>query len=135
LQQQLSDKEQALSTVKENRRAAETELQRVQQRLAEITSRRAEAQTRAELLDWIRTTKPRYQQLLDRQRGANEELNRATAALAQHRASEETAAAGLRAQENLSAQAGQRLATKRAELVALQTLAENAAAWEAKRTR
>lgn len=135
LQQQLSQKEQAGSATDEKRIAAELGLQRAQQRLAEMTAKRAQAQAHAALLEWIRTTKPGYAQLLDTQRQVNEGLNRATAALAEHRASEEKAAGGLRTHEDLAAQAAESLAIKRAELVAVKTLIETTAAWQANRTR
>lgn len=135
LRQQLAKKEQDLGAADEKRIAAELRLQRVEQRIAEITAKRTEAQTRAALLEWVRTTKPNYAQILERRREVSEELDRATAALAQHRAFEAKAAAGLRTQENLAAQATERLAIKRAEIAAVQALNETAAAWQANQTR
>jgi len=135
LRQQLAEKEQTLGAADEQRIAAELGVQRTEQRLAEMATKRAEAQTRAGLLEWVRTTKPGYAQILERQREVTDELNRATSALAQHRASESKATDGLRTQENLAAQATERLATKRAELVAVQALYETTAAWRANHTR
>ena len=90
LEKQISDKDVALTAVNDNRVAAELELQTAQRKLAEITSKRADAQTHADVIEWVRTAQPRYQHLLNQQREVNEELSRATAVLAQHRTPKRT---------------------------------------------
>ncbi len=135
LQQQLAQKEQALSVVDERRISAESELQRADQRLVEMTAKRAEAQSRAGLLDWVRTTKPDYGRILQKQREIADELKRARAAVAQSHEAEAKAAGTLRLHENLAAQATEKLAFKRAELAAVHALNETVATWQADHTR
>ncbi|HVB57994.1 MAG TPA: AAA family ATPase [Candidatus Acidoferrales bacterium] len=135
LQQQLATNEQILSATDEKRTAAEMEHQLAARQLAEITAIREEAQTRAALLEWIRTTKPSYAQILQRHGEITEELSRATSALEQHRASEEKALGDLRTHEHLAAQAGEKLAAKRAEFLALQTLNSTIPEWRANQAR
>ena len=119
LRQQLSQKEQALGAAEEKRLAAELEFQRAEQRLAEIGAKRTEAQTRAAILEWVRATQPRYAEILGRQRGINEELNRATTALAKDRESEAKAAGDLRTQESDTKQATEKLTRNARELTAV----------------
>lgn len=135
LQQQIAQTEQAVEAADEKRVASELLLQMAEQRVADIAAKRTEAQARAGLLEWVRMTQPGYAQLLDKQRVLNEELNRATIALAQHQASEEKATTDLHTMENLAEQVRDKLTTNRAELVAVQTLIESLAAWQTNRTR
>ena len=135
LQQQLAQSEQALDAAEEKRRAAELALQRAEQRLAEMNVKCVGTQAHTDLLEWIRTTRPVYAQLIERQRTLQDELNRATDALTQHRATEEKAASALRGQENLALQFAEKLKTKRAELAALQSLNESIASWQVNRAR
>ncbi len=135
LEQQLAEKEQALGTAEKTRTAAETALQLAEQRLAEMNVRCAETQTRLDILEWVRTTKPVHAQLIEKQRTVNDELNRATNTLAQHRTAEEKAASDQRAQDSLAVQATQKLNTKRAEFVALQSLNESITYWQINRAR
>lgn len=135
LRQQVAQKEQALGSADENRIAAELQLQRAEQRLAEMTAKRAAAQTRAGLLEWVRTTKPGYGKILQSQREATAEVSRAMAALAEHRASEAKAADGLRTHQKLADQATARLATTRGELAAVQALNDTATSWQSNRSR
>lgn len=135
LQQQLVQKEQVLGATEEKRIAAESALQHAEQRLVEINVKCAETQARANLVEWVRATKPVNAQLLEKQRTLNEELNRATDALAGHRTTEEKAANDLRAQENIVRLAAEKLKTKRAELTAVQGLNESIASWQINRAR
>ena len=131
LKRQLAQKEHALGAADEKRIGEELALQRSEQWLTEIAAKRSEAQTRVGLLEWVRTTQPRYAQLLEKQRSLNAELNRMIAALEKHHVSEGRAAADVRTQEDLAAQAADKLATKRAELAAVQALEETTSAWHA----
>ncbi|MGA2233966.1 MAG: SMC family ATPase [Terriglobales bacterium] len=135
LHQQLAEKEQAFDTAEKRRIAAELTLKTTEQRLAEINVRCAETQTRVEILEWVRATKPVYAQLTEKQRTINDELNRATDALAQHQAAEENATSDLREQDNLAAQAAEKLKAKRVELTALQNLNESTTSWQVNRAR
>lgn len=135
LRPQVAEKEQALGSADERRIAAEEELKRGEQRLAEMTAKRAAAQTRAGLLEWVRTTKPGYVQILQSQVEVTGDLSRAMATLAEHRTSEKKAADGLRTQQNLADQATAQLATKRSELVAVQAVNDTAASWQSNRNR
>src|SRR6202521_783240 len=135
LQQQLAANEETLTATDEKRSAAELDHQLAARRLAEISAKREEAQTRAGQLQWVRTTKPNYEQILQRQRVITEELSRAASALEQHHASEERALSDLHTYENLLTQANERLATKRAEFVALQDLNASIPDWRANQSR
>jgi DNA repair protein SbcC/Rad50 len=133
LRKQLSEKEHAIEIAEKERIAAELALQRLEQLLAEINVGCADAQTRLEVLAWIRTTKPAYAQLVEKQRTTNDELKRATEALAQHQTAEERATNDLGQQDNLKAQADQKLKAKRVELTAVQNLSGSIASWQANR--
>ncbi|MGC2285330.1 MAG: SMC family ATPase [Candidatus Acidiferrum sp.] len=135
LQQQLAANEETLTATDEKRSAAELDHQLAVRRLAEISAKREEAQTRAGHLQWVRTTKPNYEQILQRQRAITEELSRAASTLEQHRASEEKALSDLHTHENLVTQASERLATKRAESVALHALNTSIPDWRANQSR
>jgi exonuclease SbcC len=135
LREQLSQKEQALDTVDKKRLAAEQELQRAQQKLSEITARRSAAQTRAAILEWVRTTQPRYADILERQRGINEELKRATTMLTNARESEAKVAGELRTQERDTNQATDELTRKRNELTVVLALNEAVTSWQANHAR
>jgi exonuclease SbcC len=112
LHQQLSEKEVAFDTVEKGRIATELTLQRAEQRLTELNIGCADTQARLEILEWVRTTKPVYAQLIEKQRTTNDELKRATEALAQHQTAEEKATNALREQNNLTAQANEKLKAK-----------------------
>jgi len=135
LQKQIAQKEQTLGTTDEKQIVTELALQRAEQRLTEMNAKRAEAQTRSALLEWVRTTKPVYLQFIQKQRTLNDELNRAAETLAQLRAAEEKAANDFRAQENRAAQATEKLKTKRVELARFRSLNESTASWQTNRTR
>ncbi len=88
LQQLIAKTEQAVTEIEEKRVATEQMLHKASQRNAETLTKRTEAQAQSELLQWIRETQPTYIRLLEKQRVFNEELNRTTITLEQHRASE-----------------------------------------------
>ena len=135
VQQELAQKEQALNVTEENGTAAELVLQRAEQRLAEMTAMWAAAEARAALLEWVRIAKPAYAQLIEKQRTLGDELQRATDALAQHRAAEEKSAGDLRTRETVAAQVAEKLKAHRAELAAVQGLQASVVPWQANRTR
>jgi DNA repair protein SbcC/Rad50 len=135
LHQQLAEKEKAFDIAEKGRIAAELTVQRAEQRLTEMNVGCAEAQTRLEILEWVRTTKPIYAQLVERQRTTNDELKRATEALGQHQTAEEKATSDLREQDNLTAQADEKLKAKRVELATVQNLNESVTSWEANRSQ
>ena len=135
LQQQLTQKEQELGVVEENRNSAEQALQLAEKRLAEMNVKCTVAQTHAGLLEWVRTTKPVYAQLIEKQRSLNDELVRAIDSLEQHRTTEEKEAVELRAKINLMALASEKLKIKRTELSTVQSLIESIASWQANRAR
>lgn len=130
LQIQITQKEHALNVANEKQNVAELEIQQVEKRLAETKLKCIETKTRAELLEWIRTTKPLYAQLIEKQRVITGELNRAADALAQHHVTEKKAASDLRTQENLEALASEKLRIKRTELAAVQSLNESLESWQ-----
>jgi exonuclease SbcC len=135
LQDQLKKKQDALDEAEEKRSAGELNVNRVEQRLSEMIAKRAVAQTRAALLEWVRTTKPGYAQMLAGQQDVSEQRKRAMEALTQDRVSEANAVSDVRNHESLTAQATEKLASKRAELLAVQTLNESTGTWDANRAR
>ncbi len=72
---------------------------------------------------------------MQEQRTVDEELSRATDALAEHRTNEETGETELRRLDDLSARSTEALKTKRTELAAVQSLSESFASWEGNRAR
>lgn len=135
LQQQIAQKEQALGTTEEKRIAAESAVQRAERHLIEMNAKCAEAQARSLLLEWVRTTKPAYAQLTEKQRTLSDELNRLIETIAQLRAAEEKAAIDLRTQETRAVQASENLKARRVEIAAVQGLIESMASWQTNRTR
>lgn len=135
LQQQLKTNEDRLTATDEKRSAAALDHQLAARRLAEIAAKREQARTRAGQLEWVQTTKPNYEQILQRQRVITEELSRATSALEQYRASEEKALSTLHTYDNLVKQASEILATKRAESAALLVLNTSLPEWRANQSR
>ena len=135
MQQQLTQKEQELKAVEEKRIAAELAIQHAEQRLAEMTAKRVEAQARADLLEWIRNTQPRYSQLVAQQRDLGAEFQRATDVLAQMRTAEDKSVVELRTRETAATQIAEGLNACRAELAATQALHQAVPAWQGNRTR
>jgi len=135
LQEQLKINEDRLTATDEKRNAAETDHQLAVRRLTECTTKREDAHTRAGQLQWVQSTKPNYEQILQRQRLITEELNRATSILGQDNSSEEKALSNLHAHENLITQATGILTTKRAESVALQVLNSSVPEWRRNQSR
>jgi exonuclease SbcC len=135
LQQQIAEKEQTLSTIDEKRTAAESVLQHAEQRLTEMNAKSEEAQARSVLLEWVRTTKPVYALLTQKQQTLVGELTRATDDHSRCRVAEETAASDLRARENQAVQVTEKLATKRTQLATLKSLSESIPSWQIKLTR
>ena len=135
LQEQLAEKQQSLTTVGEKQITAEATLQRTEQHLGEMNRTLAEVQTRAGVLEWVRAMKPEYARLIEQQHTVNNELNRTSDALADHRLIEEGVAADLRKHDDLAARAAETLMAKRAELTLAQNLSESLASWQANRVR
>ena len=135
LQQQLSQKEHALGAAEEKRIAAELALQHAEKRLAQMGGKCTETQTHADILEWVRTTKPIYAQLIVKQRTLTDDLNRLDGTLTQHHITEENEASDLRKQESYATLATEKLKTKRGELSRLHSLNESIASWEANRAR
>jgi exonuclease SbcC len=128
-------KEQKLKTIEEKRTAAELAFQRAEQRLPEITAKCAELQTRAVFLEWVRSTKPGYLQLTEKQGMLSDELRRVTDTLAQQRLVEEKAISDFRIQEASAAQVAERLKIHREELSAMQNLQQSIALWKTNQMR
>lgn len=135
LQQQIAEKEKTLASTEQKLTAAELELQHAQRRLDEVNRRSAESQTKADVLKWVRATKPMYARLTEQERTISNELKSATEALAQHRINEEKATRKLRIQDDLVAQATEKLNSKRSELTSVQSLNELLASWQGNRDR
>jgi DNA repair protein SbcC/Rad50 len=135
LQQQISQKEKALGEAEERRAANEVTLQEVEQHLRELNGGCAAAQARAELLEWVRSTKPLYTQLAQQQQILSEEVSRLMDTIAQLRANAEKDAITLRSQEDLAVQASDKLKAKRSEAAAVQSLVDSLASWQTNRAR
>jgi exonuclease SbcC len=135
MRQQLSQKERVFATTEKKRLAAEQDLHRAQQRLTETTAKRLAARTRAALLEWVRTTQPRYLDIVRRQKELRDELRVASSTLEKYRESEANAASDLGTKERLSKQATEMLSRKRSELALLQTLSEASTPWQLNRQK
>ncbi len=133
LQQDIAQKEGTLQTVEQKRAAAEQDLQRTEQHIVDLNAKNAETLARANALEWIRATKPRYVQLVERHRTLRDEVKPAAEAVAQYRAAEESLNNDLRTKENLAAQASNNLKAKHEQLATLQTLAEAIERWQTAR--
>ncbi len=135
LQRLLTEKENAFAANERNRSSAEQGVHQLEQRIAENNAERAGVQARLDLLEWIRTTKPIYAQLIERQRALNNELLEAANALSELRRVEEQAASDLRTQEHLAAQSKVALHTSRTELESLKDLSRSMETWQTNCTR
>jgi DNA repair protein SbcC/Rad50 len=132
---QIAQKEGALKAAEEKRVAAELAVQRAEQRLAEMTAKRVEVQTNADLLEWVRNNQPGYARLVSQQRELGAELQRATGALTQLRAAEDKAVGELRSREAAVAHVTEKLKAQRAELAGVQMLQQVIPSWQTNRTR
>jgi len=135
LQQQLVQKEKELDATEEKRNAAELALQRAEHHFTKINIKCSETQTYATLLEWVRTTKPTYVQLVVKQSSLNDELVSATDSLEQYRTTEEKEAGELRSKIDLATLTSDKLKSKRAEFATVQSLNESIASWQVNRTR
>ncbi len=135
LQQELAHKERTLKAAEEKRIAAQLAVQHADQRLAEMTAKRVEAQARADLYLWVRNAQPGYARLVAQQRELGAELERATEALAELRAAENKAVGELHSKEAAATQFAKELEARRVDLVAAQALHQAIPAWLANRTR
>lgn len=135
LQQQVRQTEEALTSSDEIRVATESMLQRAEQALSETNNKVNSAQARCLLLEWVRTTTPEYRLILEKQRTLNDEVSNLAKTVSQCRATEEKAAADLRARESEAAQVTENLRVKRIELAAVQNLLQLKTSWETNRSR
>lgn len=135
LQRQIVEKEQALGATDERRAGAEVELHSVEQRLTEMNAKCVETQARAALLEWVRTTKPAYSQLIQQEQTLADELRRLTGSLTELREAEEKASVDLRTQNDRATRTGDQLRAKRLEIARLQELIESTVSWETNRAR
>lgn len=132
---QLLQKENEFKAVEEKRIAAELAIQRAEKRLVEITANMARAQTRADLLEWVRNTKPRFTRLVAQQRQLTEELEHATDTLAKLRTAEDKAIGELRSRDAAASQVEEKLKAARDAWATAQTLRQAVPTWQANRTR
>jgi exonuclease SbcC len=135
LKDQIAERERTLGGLEDKRIVAETESQSAEQSVGEANRLIRQAQERADLIEWVRVTKPEYSQLLIQQRGIEEGLTRVVDSLSQDRASEEAAAAGFRERSDLATQKADQLQTKRAQLAALDNLLASITIWQGNRSR
>jgi len=124
-----------LKAVEDKRVAVELAIQHAEQRLAEMTAKRVEAQARADLFEWVRNTQPGHARLIAQQRELGAELQRATDAMAQLHAAEEKTVSALHSSEAAVTRFVEKLKSRRAELTVAQALHEAIPIWQANRTR
>ncbi len=134
-QHQLAQKEQALKTAEEKRIAAELMVQHAEQRLAEMTTKRVEAEVRADLYQWIRNAQPSYARLVAQQLELGTELERATEAMTQLLAAEDKAVGELHARQAAATHIAEDLKARLGELTAAQALHDAIPVWQANQTR
>lgn len=131
LQQRLRESEQALATAEERRTAAEREVQAAEKVLAEVTNKRTEALAKRAVLQAVQTTRPAYTSLLEKEKQATQDLDRATTVLSDSRSSEAKAHGELQRRDTHAAQLSDRLKHERNELVKVQQLRNGFATWQA----
>lgn len=134
-QQQLMQREQLLKATDDKRIATEHAVRRFEEALAQLTAKRNAAQSRADLLNWVRSTQPILAHLVAQERGLKEELALARDAFAPKRALADKAAADQRARETATNQIAEKLAARRGKLAAVQALAAALPAWSGNRRR
>jgi DNA repair protein SbcC/Rad50 len=135
LQSQLNQKEREFEAVEQKRLTSDSALQRAKQFVTERVLKSEETQTRVDVLEWIRATKPAHEDLLRRQQVLADELNRASAELNHNRVAQENAVKSLRECQSLSAQAMETQKARQSEITALQRLTGSVASWLNNRTR
>jgi len=135
VQLQIAQKDTALKAAEEKRIAAEMALQHAEEQLAEMTTKRVQAQTRADLLEWVRNTQPEYLRLVAHQRQLSVESQRIADELTHLQATEDKAPGELRDVEAGAAQVAEQLNVRRAHLTEAQALNQAIPRWEANRTR
>src|SRR5208282_5029193 len=97
--QVLAGKEHEQVAAETHRGEAELASQRADQALTEQTEKLKEFTARKQLLDWIRSTKPRYTEALTQERKLAEELDAIAVQLRDQRTTEERLAVDLQAAE------------------------------------
>lgn len=135
LQQQIADRDQTLSDAEERRIAAEAEFQRSEQTVAAANRLIADAQTRADLIAWIRVSRLEYSQLVEQLRAITAALSHTTDSLSKDRTSEEARAGDLRDRDNLAGQKAEQLKRKRTALAAAESLHGSINVWKASCSR
>jgi exonuclease SbcC len=134
-QQQLAQKELALNEIEEKKRASEEAVQNTERWLSKLNASRVEEESRAGFLEWVRSNKPIYVQLLQQQNKYEEKLRNLTAELSLRRRAEETAIGDLRRQEVFATQMAKNLKTYRAQLGEMWNLQRSGAQLRANCTR
>ncbi len=135
VQNQVLQKESALKAAEEKRGAAELAAQRAESRLAEMTAKRHEAQSRADLFEWVKNTRPVHTRLVAQERQIAGEVGYVMESMTQFRLVEENAIAELRSKEAIVAQIAETVKAWRAKLVEVQALRRAVPHWQANRTR
>lgn len=110
--------------------AGEQEEKRNDLLLVGANTERLNAYERSALLKWVAATKPRYEQILKRQRDCEMELKHARSNLDQLRADGLKAVSNLRVHERKAKESRARLEDGRNALVALRALVDGVKSWE-----
>lgn len=135
LQQQIIQREDALKAVEENRIAAELAIQRAEKQLVDMIANREGAQTRKDLLEWVRNAQPGFVRLVEQQRQLTVELGLTTDMLTQLRTAEDKAVGELRSREVTTSQVDEKLKATRDTQAAVQALRQAIPIWQANRKR
>jgi exonuclease SbcC len=120
--QALAGKEREQAAADTRRAEAELASQLANQSLTEQTENLKEFTARKQLLDWIRSTKPRYTEALTQERKFAEELDAMALQLRDQRAAEERLAVDLQAAETDASQRAARSASLHQQLKLLNSL-------------
>jgi exonuclease SbcC len=120
--QALAGKEQEQAVADDRRVEAELTNKRVEQALAEQTQKLKEFTAQKLLLEWIRSTKPRYNEVLAQERNLAQALDAIAVQLQRQRTQEEKLALDLQAAETDAIQRAARLTALQQQLTLLNSL-------------
>ena len=132
---QVERAEAALQRQRQMHSASEEELQQAKLQQDKIITTRATTQERSRILVWVRTTIPRYTDLIKRVRGFTREVERTNATLTSKRQSEADAVKELQTIENSMKEPEGANKISQVRLKKIQELDDTARTWKTAKTR
>ncbi|MGC2163593.1 MAG: AAA family ATPase [Silvibacterium sp.] len=132
-EQEIARLDQAIEEADAERATAEAIVNRVQADVTAATTRRAELQSRFDLLKWVRSIRPDYTRRLSANADAARTLESATARHSRSRLEEAKAAADLQVQETQAEQIDRRVDASRTELASVMAFQKSAEVHQSQR--